>query len=108
MRHETNRRSFVKTAAFTLGAMSMASAPLGAIEPFKRKGAPRMSLSLAAYSFRDFFKNNRGSASKADSSKQIDLIDFIDYCADHGCAGAELTSYYFPKDANAEYFLKLR
>lgn len=108
MRHENNRRFFLKTAALAASGLAMSGMSVAAVEPFKRKGSPRLSLSLAAYSFRDFFKNNRGSASKADSSKQIDLFDFIDYCADHGCAGAELTSYYFPKDADSEYFIKLR
>ena len=32
------------------------------------------------------------------------MFDFIDYCADHGCAGAELTSYYFPKDVTPTTF----
>lgn len=89
-------------AALTTAA---AAAPAFAIEPFKRAGAPRMRLSLAGYSFRDsFIHGNKKSA----EGKRIDMIQFIDYCADHGCEGAELTSYYFPPDANAEYFLNLR
>lgn len=37
----------------------------------------------------------------------MDMPRFIDFCAAHGCDGAELTSYYFPKDANADYFVQL-
>ena len=65
-----------------------------------------MRLSLAGYSFRQFFKDgNRNSAS---GGKRIDLFDFIDYCAEHYCEGAELTSYYFPPNADADFLLKLR
>ena len=31
------------------------------------------------------------------------MLDFIDWCADHGVPGAELTSYFFPPDADAAY-----
>ena len=66
-----------------------------------------MRLGLAGYSFRQFFKDgNRGNAPAG--GKQIDLFQFIDYCAEHYCEGAELTSYYFPQDTNAEFLLKLR
>ncbi|HKQ39869.1 MAG TPA: sugar phosphate isomerase/epimerase family protein [Verrucomicrobiae bacterium] len=95
------RRSFLQLAALTAAA-----APALAIEPFKRPGAPRMRLSLAGYSFRDSFIH--GNKKSATDGKRIDMIQFIDYCAEHGCEGAELTSYYFPPDADSEYFLKLR
>jgi sugar phosphate isomerase/epimerase len=38
----------------------------------------------------------------------IDMFQFIDYCGEHGCVGAEVTSYYFPKDPANEYLLKLK
>ncbi|NIP95597.1 MAG: sugar phosphate isomerase/epimerase [Akkermansiaceae bacterium] len=38
----------------------------------------------------------------------MDMIGFIDYCAEHGCDGAELTSYFFPGDADEAYFAKLK
>ena len=38
----------------------------------------------------------------------MDMFKFVDYCAEHGCDGAELTSYYFPKDVTREYLLALR
>jgi len=95
------RRSFLKWAGLSA---AVAPAAFG-IEPFKRTGAPRMRLALAGYSFRDFFKD--GNKKNAEG-KRIDLFQFIDYCAEHYCEGAELTSYYFPTDTNAEYLLKLR
>lgn len=71
------------------------------MEPLKRPGKPRLQLSLAAYSFRDFFKHK-------DPAKRITLDDFVDFCADHGCDGTELTSYYFPADFGEDYLLKLK
>jgi len=95
------RRTFLR-----LGATSLLAAPLArAIEPFARPGQPRLPLSLAAYSFRDFFKEMRG---KPNPKGTLDMFSFIDYCADHGVAGAELTSYFFPKDVDAAYLLKVR
>src|SRR5687768_4191851 len=89
-----SRRNFLLSSALAAGAITSSTR---AAEPFKRAGKPRLRLSLAAYSFRQFFNeasHPRDNAAAAD--KQIDLFQFIDYCADHGCAGAELTSYYFP------------
>jgi sugar phosphate isomerase/epimerase len=71
------------------------------VEPIKRTGEPRLQLSLAAYSFRDTFNHK-------DPAKRITLFDFLDYCADHGCAGAELTSYYFPETIGDDFLLQLK
>jgi sugar phosphate isomerase/epimerase len=38
----------------------------------------------------------------------MDMFQFIDYCADHGCDGAELTSYYFPKDMDQAWMAKFK
>jgi sugar phosphate isomerase/epimerase len=106
MQSTFSRREFLRRAAVTL-----ATAPLisSAVEPFSRKGPPRLRLSLAAYSFRQYFKDGRDNgAPQVAVAKQIDLFQFIDFCAAHQCEGAELTSYYFPKDAGGEFLLKLR
>ncbi len=104
MHSNISRRGFFKSSAQT----SLALAGFGflqnvsrAIEPFKRAGKPRFPLSLAAYSFRDFFKSK-------DASKQIDLFKFIDFCAEQGCQGAELTSYYFPTPVTNDYLLQIK
>jgi sugar phosphate isomerase/epimerase len=80
---------------------SLAALSAHAIEPFARKGAPRLRLSLAAYSFRDFFKDATHKR-KDDVEHTLDIPGFIDFCAENGCEGAELTSYYFPKDITHE------
>ncbi|MBI3880499.1 MAG: sugar phosphate isomerase/epimerase [Verrucomicrobia bacterium] len=99
------RRDFVKLST------AAALAPLGAraIEPFKRAGKARLQLSLAAYSFREFFKDSTHKRAKEPAADQaIDMFQFIDFCAEHGCDGAELTAYYFPKDVTDAYLLKVR
>jgi len=99
-----NRRSFLTTSVAALSATS-----LPAIDAINRKGKPRMMLGLAAYSFQKSFKWNRGKEQKPQAgAPQWDILDFIDYCADQGVAGAELTSYFFPPDADAAYFLEVK
>ena len=105
------RRDFFKsclTAGATVaGLASLEPCPIHAIEAFQRSGPPHFLLSLAAYSFRDSFVDGNKQP-PTDPAKQIDMFKFIDYCADHGCHGAEVTSYYFPSDPTTEYLLKLK
>ena len=75
--------------------------PTQAVEPIKRVGQPRFQLSLAAYSFRDFFKH-------ADPARRITMLDFVDYCANQGCDAAEVTSYYFPEPLTNEFLLQVK
>jgi sugar phosphate isomerase/epimerase len=100
-----SRRDFI-----SVGALASAGfCATRAIEPFARKGGARLRLSLAAYSFRQYFKDTDHAREKnVDSAKMIDMFQFIDYCGEHGCVGAEVTSYYFPKDPTSEYLLKLK
>ncbi len=86
------------------GAALIASTPaVRAVEPFVRSGQPRLRLSLAAYSFRDD-GHKGGNAFLAG----MDMFKFIDFCAEHGCDGAELTSYYFPPDVTDDYLSRVR
>ena len=102
-----NRRKFVQQMCIGAGVAGLM--PLAAIEPFKRAGQPRMALSLAAYSFRNFFKGAPAQAGQqAGAPRQLDMMGFVDYCAEQGLAGAEVTSYYFPKPLSNEYLLELR
>jgi len=104
-----SRRRFVQSLGLATTGAALAPAWLRALEPFQRTGQPRLLLSLAAYSFRDLFKDsNRPANAPAVAGRDFDLFKFIDYCADHGCAGTELTSYYFTKNVTDEYLLRLR
>ena len=102
MSNTLNRRCFLTATARTglalAGLGRLETSRARAVEPILRAGKPRLQLSLAAYSFRDTFDH-------PDPAKRITLFDFIDYCADHGCAGTELTSYYFPKSFGDEFLL---
>lgn len=95
---------------FLLSSALLAATPaLRALEPIARKGPPRLHLSLAAYSFRDHFKDQpNGKPGSRSADRPMDLPGFIDFCAAHGCAGAELTAYYFPSDVQPPFLLDLR
>ena len=96
-----SRRRFLHISGITL----LATRSIFAIEPFQRSGTARLSLSLAAYSFRDSFKDQQG---KVNPNGRLDMLSFLDYCAEQGCAGAELTSYYFPADVTDDYLRSVR
>ena len=102
-----SRRDFLTRAA--VGSIGLAGLSDFGIDPFERAGKPRLRLSIAAYSFREFFKDSSTKRAKtAPADKQIDLFQFIDYAADHGCDGVELTSYFFPADCTPEFVAKVR
>ncbi|MDB6055631.1 MAG: hypothetical protein JWN25_3154 [Verrucomicrobiales bacterium] len=105
-----SRRNFLLSSALATTAVAFGSmVESQAMEKLARKGEPRLFLSLAAYSFRDYFKDSTSKPNPAiPESKKIDLFDFIDYCGANGCIGAELTSYYFPKEISNDFLLKLR
>lgn len=109
MRHTMNRRYFAKTLSLSLAGLGLIGRSAPALEPLKRPGSARLLLSLAAYSFRSYFIDaSHPREGETDGAKRINLFQFIDFCADQGCQGTELTSYYFPKEVNSEYLLKLR
>lgn len=97
-----SRRRFIQ-----LGSLVALAPSLRAIETFNRSGAARLRLSLAAYSFRDFFQDST-QKQKPGVEARLDIPGFIDYCADQGCEGAELTSYYFPAKVTDEQLRFIR
>ncbi len=105
-----DRRKFLSRSLIaSVGCALLPEGELFASDPIKRDGKPRLLLSLAAYSFRQYFQYGRGKSDKPVSpEKQIDLLQFIDYCADHGCQGAELTSYYFPDNVSHDFLIKVK
>ncbi|MGH9339004.1 MAG: sugar phosphate isomerase/epimerase family protein, partial [Acidobacteriota bacterium] len=60
-------------------------------------GPKNMRVSLAAYSVRQDLTGG-----------QMDLFGFIDWCADMGLSGTELTSYYFKENFDDAYLHDLR
>jgi len=99
-----NRRRLLSTGFAVLGASC-----LPAMEPFNRPGKPRLMLGLAAYGFRDYFPSMKDKPQTPKAGHEpLDMLKFIDYTADQGCAGAELTSYYFPPNVTDEYLVQCR
>ena len=110
MHHDITRRAFVSRTGLALTGLASAAALTTlarAIEPIKRTGPSRLMLSLAGYSFRQFFKEGKGIDAKANPAKRIDMLKFIDYCAEQRCA-AECTSYYFPAKVTNEFLIQLK
>ncbi|MBL9174068.1 MAG: sugar phosphate isomerase/epimerase [Verrucomicrobiales bacterium] len=102
MHDPLSRRQFLGTGLATT-ALGALAAPARAVEAFVHAGPPRLRLALAAYSFRDDFK-----PAKEGSPARMDMFSFLDYCAEHRCDGAELTSYYFPDAVTDDYLLRVR
>lgn len=100
---------FINNTGLTIAGAGLCGGRFAAaIEPIKRGGPAKMRLSLLAYSFRDYFKDaSYARKIQADPAKQIDMLQFVDYCADQGWEGAELTSYYFPKDVTDDYLRRV-
>lgn len=71
-----------------------------AIDPIKRPGKARIKLGLAAYSLRDHLTGK--------AQPEFTLPKFLDYAAELGAEGVELTSYYFPENPTDEYFRQLK
>ena len=94
------RRSFVHHAGVI--AATLTAHPLFAIDPFDRPTPGKMRLSLAAYSMRKYLAPER------EEPRKMDLFEFVDFCHQHGLAGAELTSYYFPTEITDPYVLELK
>lgn len=96
-----DRRRFL-TLASSLALFSTASTSRATtIDPFERPVPGKLKLSLAAYSMRQYLSDKTGPDA-------MDLFQFVDYCADQGLAGAELTSYYFPDEPTTSYLLALK
>lgn len=83
-------------------AAALMAGRAAAIGPFVRPAPGRLRLGLAAYSLRQHLEAAAGSP------HHIDLAGFVDYCHEHGVAGAELTSYYFPAEVDPASLAALR
>jgi sugar phosphate isomerase/epimerase len=105
-----SRRSFFAQTSLGLAALAVpARGWSAAAAALDREGQPRLRLGLAAYSFREYMKDsNHERKLKVDPAKLIDLPAFIDFAAEQGCDGVELTAYYFPKMVTPEFLLRLK
>lgn len=101
-----NRREFLKGVA---GIGALGSQAMAVTEPYDRVDG-RLLVGLAAYSFRNHFAYMKGkpNGNLKDYSPTLDMPGFIRYCAAHGVAGAELTSYFFPPEVTTEHLALCR
>jgi sugar phosphate isomerase/epimerase len=93
-----SRREWLAAAgglAVTTGTLS----PARAIEPIVRTGKPKLKLSLAAYSFRQWLDLKK--------KPEWTLNDFIDFAAAQDIDAVELTAYYFAQ-TSPEYLAGLK
>jgi sugar phosphate isomerase/epimerase len=105
----TSRRRFLAHSAFGLTGLGLTPTLWSAATAPVRSGTPSFRIGLAAYSFRDYMKDiTHERKLKVDAAKLIDLPAFIDFAADQGCDGVELTAYYFPPNVTREYLLQLK
>lgn len=92
---QLNRRQMMSVTGIgslgaLLGTQTLSARPSGAV--------PRnMNLSLAAYSMR-----------RELTGGQMNLFQFIDWCAEMDLPGTELTSYYFEEGFDAAYLRRLK
>jgi sugar phosphate isomerase/epimerase len=103
MTTKLSRRAFAAVAAGVAAAPAVA---LG-MDPVVRRGAPRMKLSLAAYSFRQYLTDARRPP-KPGETRPMTLESFVDLCASYPLDGVELTSYYVPEPVPDGYLQELR
>ena len=83
----SSRRSFLRDTV-SAGALALMPNAARAIDPIRRASGPRMKLSLAAYSFRDYL---------AGKNKSMTYEEFVELAAGYDLDAIEPTSYYFPE-----------
>ena len=94
-----NRRNFLQTSALAASATS-----LPAIEPFRRKTHAFKGLSLTTYSMKRHMKWWWGKETEG----KLDMLGFLDYCAELGLEGTEITSYFFQDPLDLAYINQVK
>ena len=95
------RHCFLRLSASAAAGLAFGPS-LRAIAPLPRNGSPKLKLSLAAYSFR------KQLTAKPGTPGAMDMLGFIDWCAEQDLDGVEPTSYFFPKEVTPAYLAKLK
>jgi sugar phosphate isomerase/epimerase len=92
-----SRRDWLAACA----AGALCAPAVRAIDPIVRTGNPKLKLSVAAYSFRQWLDL------KKKPKPDMTLADFIDFAAAQEIDAVELTAYYFA-ETTAEYLAALK
>ncbi|MEM9703498.1 MAG: sugar phosphate isomerase/epimerase family protein [Planctomycetota bacterium] len=86
-----DRRSFLAAAAGSAAALAAGPARSSAADPIRRTtGDSLFKLSVAAYSFNKYLP-------RGNKPGEITLEHVVDFAAEQGLPGVELTGYYFPQ-----------
>lgn len=96
------RRGFLQRSLLTAGAIAAGAglhSVAAAAPPIARTSGAKFKFSMAAYSYHDLLMGDK---------PQLTLDDFVLDCAKMQLDGAELTSYYFPKEPSREYLARLK
>ncbi|MEC9092756.1 MAG: sugar phosphate isomerase/epimerase family protein [Planctomycetota bacterium] len=95
-----NRRHFTHSALASIGVMAWPTITHSSQKTSLRRPADsKFKFSLAAYSYRSLLSGD---------SPKLSLKDFLDDCAKFGLDGAELTSYYFPREPTDKFIYDLK
>ena len=101
-----HRRGFLSASVAAFAGLAVAPGfqrlASATIDPIGRTRPSHLKLSLAAYSFRDKLAPRDGR------KPTMDLFGFVEFAADQGLDGVELTSYYFPTDVTPDYLHRLK
>lgn len=97
-----SRRHFLRAAVCAVLLLS----PLTGfpIEKIERVNPRIKGVGLTTYSLRDQMHYNRGKT----TSQTMEILGFLDYCAEHEIEAAELTAYYFKEPVEREYLYEVR
>lgn len=102
----THRRGFLSSTTAAIAGFVIApgfhQSVSAMIDPIGRTRPSHLKLSLAAYSFRDKLLPKNGEKAT------MDLFGFVEFAADQGLDGVELTSYYFPPNVTPDYLHRLK
>lgn len=98
----TNRRRFFQTSG--IAAAGIVATQTHAAEPINRPYGKHFKLSLAGYSYRKYLAGD----SRNNIAPTMTMMEFLDACAEMGLGASEPTSYYFPADADEEYYIKFK
>ncbi len=110
MSNKQSRRSFLAGGMAAVGSSwTLASAGTAAQAAtvsagktvYDRKGGAKLKRSCCAYSFNRLLPRGKKPG-------KMTMEQFVDFCAEQDLDGTELTSYYFPPDADTAYFKRIR
>src|SRR5690606_36254183 len=97
-----SRRHFLKLAA---GASLLLHPVVShSAERLPRKNARIKGVGLTTYSLRNLMRYQRGKITDG----KMDVLGFLDYCAETGVEAAELTSYFFKTPVQREALHEIR